>query len=356
MMEIIELSDYNIYIGDIWDAFNQFVDQGAYSQMIVLVDSNTKEYCLPAFRGKAGRKAFHLIEVPAGEIHKNIDTCQMIWHALMEAEADRRALMVNLGGGVIGDMGGFCASTYKRGIDFVQLPTTLLSQVDASIGGKLGIDLLQYKNLVGLFCNPAAVFIDPTFLSTLDPREQRSGFAEIIKHCLIADSAQWEHLQYVRSIDGINWHAFLGPSLLIKKSIVELDPREKGPRKALNFGHTIGHAIESLFLNNSHPLLHGEAIAMGMICESFLSHRLAGLPADQLNRISHYLLYIFGKNHLRQEQYPELIRLMGHDKKNEDNQINFTLINPVGNYLINCTATTGDIEDSLSYYDDLDFS
>ena len=355
-MEKIELSRYNLYIGDIWEAFNRFVREGAYSKMIVLVDDNTREYCLPHFRKHAEHRDFLLIEIPSGEVNKNIDTCRHIWQSLAVAGIDRRALMVNLGGGVIGDMGGFCAATYKRGIDFVQMPTTLLSQVDASIGGKLGIDLLQLKNLVGLFHDPAAVFIDPVFLVNSDPREERSGFAEIIKHSLIGNAEQWVHLQYIRDIDGVSWEPFLSPSLQIKRRIVEQDPFEQGPRKALNFGHTIGHAVESLFLNSKEPLLHGEAIAMGMICEAYLSHRQAGLPADQLDRISHYLLHTFGKIKLPPKNYPEVIRLMGNDKKNEDQQINFTLINPVGTYHINQTAGIAAIEESLSYYHNLNFS
>ncbi len=355
-MEKIELSHYNIFIGDIWKAFNDFVRHGAYSQMIVLVDDNTSEYCLPHFRRHAERDDFILIEIPSGEINKNIDTCRQIWQSMAEAGLDRRALMVNLGGGVIGDMGGFCAATFKRGIDFVQMPTTLLSQVDASIGGKLGIDLMQLKNLIGLFRDPAAVFIDPVFLATLDPREERSGFAEIVKHSLIGDTQQWTHLQYIRDIDGVNWEPFLSPSLRIKKHIVEQDPFEQGPRKALNFGHTIGHAVESLFLDSKDPILHGEAIAMGMICEAYLSHRQAGLPADQLDNISHYLLHIFGKIKLPPKKYPEVFRLMGNDKKNEGQQINFTFINPVGTYHINQIASDAAIEESFSYYHNLNFS
>jgi 3-dehydroquinate synthase len=191
-MQIIPVSDYKIYVGDIWSALTEFLTEGNYSRHFLLVDENTEEHCLPLLLKNIPSVKFHVIRIDSGEIYKHIGTCQTIWSDLMAGNADRKSLLLNLGGGVIGDMGGFCASTFKRGMDFVQLPTTLLSQVDASIGGKLGVDFQQVKNSIGVFKNPQAVFINPEFLKTLSFEEIRSGFAEIIKHGLIAENEEWQ--------------------------------------------------------------------------------------------------------------------------------------------------------------------
>lgn len=349
-METIKLADYNIHVGDIWDAFNTFLKEKAYQKIIVIVDDNTALHCLPILNNQTQRNDFHIIQIPAGEIHKNIATCRIIWQQMMDLEADRNALTINLGGGVIGDMGGFCASTFKRGMDFVQMPTTLLSQVDASIGGKLGIDFMQIKNSIGLFNNPKAIFIDPIFLKTLSPREIRSGFAEIVKHSLIADQEQWYELQQIDNFEQVNWAQLLIPSLLIKKKIVEIDPFEKDLRKALNFGHTIGHAIEGLTLKTDQRLLHGEAIAIGMICETYLSQRRLNLPLKDAEQISEFILRVYGKPTITSSDYSNFIELMKNDKKNEGKQINFSLISAPGKVQVNLTCTEAEIIESLDYY------
>lgn len=352
-MQTIALKDYNIYVGPIEAGWKDFLAQKKYSQFLVIADENTAQYCLPRLKAALGEQDFLLIHIPPGEQHKHIGTCQAIWQQMLEAGLDRRALVINLGGGVIGDMGGFCASTYKRGVDFVQVPTTLLSQVDASIGGKLGIDFGMVKNSIGVFCNPQAVFIDPAFLETLSAREIRSGFAEIIKHGLIQDATQWQHIKSIRDLSKVNWIDLIVPSLLIKKYVVEEDPFERGLRKALNYGHTIGHAVEGFALETDKPLLHGEAIAIGMITEAWLSHQQGFLSPADLAEISAFFIEIYGHYTLHEENFAAYLRLMGNDKKNEGQKINFSLIGAPGQVHINCHAEAGAIMDSLRYYQQL---
>ncbi len=349
-MKKLALADYTIYLGPWEQAWPEFIQGRKYSQYFVLADENTAQYCLPRLAQSGFLPEYTLIQIPAGEQHKHIGTCTQIWQQMLDAGSDRKALLINLGGGVIGDMGGFCAGTYKRGIDFVQIPTTLLSQVDASIGGKLGIDFGQVKNSIGLFGNPQAVFVDTTFLQTLPAREVRSGFAEIIKHSLIADGAQWEAIKKVQDWRNLDWNGFIGPSLRIKQRVVEADPFERGLRKALNFGHTIGHAVEGHALETDSPLLHGEAIAIGMVCEAFLSRKKTGLSSNDLAEITRFFLHIYGTVALDRANYAEYLRLMGNDKKNEGSAINFALIGPPGEVHINQTAVAEEIIESLDYY------
>lgn len=349
-MQIISLATYDIFIGDFWQDLKEFLVKKNYSKIAIIVDENTKQFCLPLLQKKIEIEEPTIIEIQSGEFHKNIETCTAIWQKMMDAQFDRNALTINLGGGVIGDMGGFCASTFKRGMDFIQLPTTLLSQVDASIGGKLGIDFGEIKNSVGLFQNPKAVFVEPAFLKTLSEREIRSGFAEIIKHGLIADKRLWQTIIGFENLQAVNWASILEPSLAIKKSIVEEDPFEKGLRKALNFGHTIGHAIESVALNSVKPLLHGEAIAIGMACEAWLSFKLVGLTLENLEKVFHFLMKIYDPVLLNQANFPTFIDLMKQDKKNEGDLINFTLIEEIGKAKINQTCEEGLILESLEWY------
>jgi len=352
-METITLHNYQIHLGAAAKPLEQLLRAGRYSQLLVLVDEHTEPLCLPRLQPVLAPHGYHLIRIPAGERHKHIATCQAIWRQMMESRADRQALLINVGGGVIGDMGGFCAATFKRGIDFVQVPTTLLSQVDASIGGKLGIDFGQVKNSVGLFRDPGAVVIDPAFLATLPARELRSGFAEMIKHALIADALQWAAFRSIGQLEQTDWQSLIGPSLRIKQQIVEADPTEKGIRKALNFGHTVGHAVEGVALETERPLLHGEAIAIGMICEAYLSHRMAGLSQDALEQISAFILDLYGHRPLEARHFEAFFDLMINDKKNEGRKINFSLLPSIGSVKINCTAELSVIEDSLLYYNGL---
>jgi 3-dehydroquinate synthase len=320
-MQTIALSDYIIYVGPIETGWQEFLTKKKYTQILVIADENTQTHCLPLLTKALNGQAFDLIHIPAGEQHKHIGTCQQIWQQMLNVGLDRQALVINLGGGVIGDMGGFCASTYKRGVDFVQVPTTLLSQVDASIGGKLGIDFGMVKNSIGVFCNPKAVFIDPAFLTTLSTRELRSGFAEIIKHGLIQDAAQWATIKGIGQLDSVDWPKLIVPSLLIKKHVVEVDPFERGLRKALNFGHTIGHAVESFALD------------------------LEGIKA--------FFIQIYGHEVLEEANFAAYLHLMGNDKKNEGKKINFSLIGAPGEVHINCSADADAIFASLRYYQHL---
>lgn len=349
-MTRIELSDYTIQVGEIGPFLQDLLARGQYTKVAILVDENTRKHCLPHLLERVDLSDPLILQIRSGEIHKNIDTCSQIWREMMAADLGRKALLINLGGGVIGDMGGFCASTFKRGIHFVQIPTTLLSQVDASIGGKLGIDFAQVKNSVGLFCNPQAVLIDPTFLQTLSPRELRSGFAEVLKHSLIADREQWEAQKQYGSLADKDWASILPASLQIKKEVVERDPFEQNIRKALNFGHTVGHAIESVALESEKPLLHGEAIAIGMVCEAYLSSQIAGLAPSALAEIKSVMLRIYGHHPQQAANYPDFIRLMRNDKKNIGAKINFTMLKSPGEALINQTCEEELILESINFY------
>lgn len=352
----IKSADYSVFITrDISKEINTFfqANKGIYSKLFILVDENTFKNCYPPLVEKIPVfKDAELIEIESGEENKNIDVCVQIWGTLSELGADRKSLFINLGGGVIGDMGGFIASTFKRGIDFINIPTTLLSQVDASVGGKVGIDLNHLKNEIGVFNNPKAVFVNSTFLTTLDERQVLSGFAEIIKHALIADAGYWQKVVRVDLEDMDMLDKLIETSIKIKNKVVMLDPQEYGVRKSLNFGHTIGHAIETASLEetDSDPFLHGEAIAIGMICEAYLSHKICDLPAAQLKEITDFILNHYKSlviDHLDQQH---LIELMGHDKKNEKGQLNFSLLSAIGTCEINKQVNSTLIIESLNYY------
>ncbi len=349
-MITLPLKDYDIYIDDIWDTLRGFLKERAYSQILVIVDENTRRDCWPILQENVDTSDFKIIEIQSGELNKNLRTCEYIWGEMMKAGADRHALTINLGGGVIGDMGGFCAATFKRGMDFIQIPTTLLSQVDSSIGGKLGIDFGPIKNSVGLFKNPRAVFICPIFFKTLPYRELRSGFAEIIKHGLIANKGEWNKLLAIEDLKTVDWLPILVPSLQVKQMIVEKDPFEKDIRKALNFGHTIGHALEGFALDTDAALLHGEAIAIGMYCEAWLSQKTNELPLQDLEAIQNLILKHYGKYEFSASTFPELITLMKQDKKNEQQRINFTVLKQAGEALINQHCSEELIKDSLEAY------
>jgi 3-dehydroquinate synthase len=352
-MEKITLREYSIFLGDCSEALHEILSERKSASIFILCDENTYVCCLPLLKAVKALQHAHQIVIAPGEIHKNLDTCRQIWEALIKGRAERNSLIINLGGGVIGDMGGFCAATFKRGIPFIQVPTTLLAQVDASIGGKLGIDFGQVKNSIGVFSNPLAVVVDPHFLNTLSRRELRSGFAEIIKHALIADAGQWAAIKHTQSLDNMDWMKYIPPSIGIKRNVVEADPLEHGLRKALNFGHTIGHAIEGQLLQGNAPLLHGEAIAAGMICESFLSWKAGLLSTDDRDEISEFLLAVYAPQPLRPDDFEAFLRLMRNDKKNEGGNINFSLIGPPGSVIIDQYPGKDAIVESLSWYNTL---
>jgi len=325
------------------------------ARKFILVDENSLQYCFPVLVSQieALRQA-ELIEIESGEHNKNITICTHIWEALSDMQTDRQALFINLGGGVISDMGGFIASTYKRGIRFINIPTTLLSQVDASVGAKVGIDLNGLKNQIGLFAEPLAVFIDPVFLSTLPTRELLSGFAEVIKHALIADKSYWELILNSHPLGNADWEPIIQKSVAIKQSIVEADPTEKGFRKVLNFGHTIGHAVESLSLEGGRtPLTHGESVAIGMICESYLSERKRKMNKEELSSISTLITSLYEHRVFEDMDTHRLIELMKNDKKNKDDSISFTLLDGIGKPVHDLSCTADEISDSFRYYHSL---
>lgn len=350
-MKNIALKDYEIIFDDSLQSLQKFLSENKYSTCFVLVDENTKQHCLPILQNIL--QDVIVIETQSGEINKNLSTCEHIWQQLIQYNADRKALFINLGGGVIGDMGGFAASCYKRGIDFINIPTTLLSQVDSSIGGKLGIDFKYGKNLIGLFRNPKAVFVSSQFFKTLPQRQFVNGWAEIFKHALIQNSNQWEKY---KNIDILNtdMNDIVYQSLLIKKAVVEEDPFEKGLRKILNFGHTIGHAIEAFSLENEeNSLLHGEAIAIGMICEAYLSLQKCGLQQKQLNDIVSLLLKYFPKHSIAHFDTEKMLQMMSIDKKNEGATIMAALLSEIGNCQYDIVLTKEEILESLDFYKSL---
>tara|TARA_B100000287_G_scaffold370577_1_gene368107 strand:- start:861 stop:1850 length:990 start_codon:yes stop_codon:yes gene_type:complete len=326
----IKASSYSMWVGE--KSLSK-LDTTPYSKIGVLVDENTKKNCLDKL---PKIKKSIIIEIPSGEKNKNINTCKVIWNELHNHDFDRSSLLINLGGGVIGDMGGFCASTYKRGINFINLPTTLMAMVDASIGSKLGINFNNFKNQIGLFVDPTLVIIDPIFLTTLPENELRAGFAEVVKHALISNQKLWD--QIIKTpFETLNWTNVITTSLEIKNKIVLADPEEKGERKKLNFGHTFGHAVESYYLEKQNPILHGEAVFIGMLLETEISK----LEYSEKNKIKDYILSNFNLPSTPAKK--ELLKFLKHDKKNKENKINFSILNGIGN----CTVDILLSEDEL---------
>lgn len=342
-----------IYFNLGFEPLLNLIEKNNYSQVFVLVDEHTSELCLPILReGLGDFQNYSIIETQAGEQHKTIDFCIGIWNTLLDFNADRKSLLINLGGGVVTDMGGFIAATFKRGIDFVNIPTTLLSQVDASVGGKTGIDLDENKNMIGTFSIPEAVFIESEFLETLPKREILSGFAEIIKHGLIADDVLFDQILN-SNLESIHPDLII-KSVTIKNKIVEHDPKEKGLRKILNFGHTIGHAIETYSLQNDpQPLNHGEAIVVGMLCEAYISTVVNKLTPEELNIIVDFLLKIYPKYSLEENAFDQILLTLAYDKKNENHQLMFSLLNRIGDCDFNINVSNELIIESLNFYQDL---
>lgn len=339
----------SVVIAPIGESLPDFLSSKQYSKIIVIADNNTKRHCYPIL--KAFLPKHSIVTVPSGEAHKTLATCEKIWEAMTKDELDRHALVINVGGGVIGDMGGFCAAVYKRGIDFIQVPTTLLSQVDASVGGKLGIDFQGFKNHLGVFNIPKSVLIDPVFLKTLPEREIRSGFAEIVKHCLIADGAKWEEIR-AKDFEEQKWPDLIAHSVKIKQQVVDQDPTEKGLRKILNFGHTLGHAVETCFLNKGpkERLFHGEAIAVGMIMEAYLSFERKMIDQQTLTDIEEFLFATYGKVKIKPEDIEEIIALTRQDKKNKGKEIRFSLLSGAGQCAFDIVVTAAEMRRSIAYY------
>lgn len=338
-MHSIKANGYSVIFNEKgYKELNKLLSENNYSTLFIIVDSITNEVCLPKlFPLIETDSPIEIIEFETGEINKKIETCIQIWNVLTELRADRKSLIINLGGGVVSDLGGFVASTFKRGIDFINIPTTLLSMVDASIGGKTGIDLGNLKNQIGVINNPQLVVIDSDFLVTLPQIEMRSGLAEILKHGLIFNKLYWKQFLDLSKLDFADFDTIIFDSIKIKNDIVMQDPKEKGIRKALNFGHTLGHAIESYFLE--HPaknnLLHGEAIAIGMILESYISMRKNLISKVEYLEVKTTIKSIFEEVDFDKNDIQSIVDLLIHDKKNENGKIKFVLLDGIGNFIIN---------------------
>lgn len=351
-MQSIVSDSYAVHFDTIaFEKLNSYLKSNNYSIIFILVDENTHEFCLPRFMSEInGEYNFEIIEIESGEVNKTIDTCVGVWEALSELGADRKSILINLGGGVLTDLGGFVASTFKRGIDFINVPTTLLSMVDASVGGKTGVDLGPLKNQVGVINQPVMVLIVSDFLETLDERQIVSGFAEMLKHGLIRNEDYWEALKKVGSLNELKNHIL--PSVELKNKIVLQDPTEKNIRKILNYGHTLGHAIESYFLEdeNKDTLLHGEAIAIGMITEGYLSHKLTGLSKDQLKDIKDTFLKYYSKITFSDRDISDILELLKYDKKNSHGNINFVLLKKIGETQTDVTISPELFKEAFAYY------
>lgn len=325
----------------------------AYSKVFVLTDSNTEINCLPLIQQKDLSYSYNIISIPAGEQHKTLSSCEFIWNILTENQADRNALLISLGGGMITDIGGFCAATFKRGIPHIHIPTSLLAMADASVGGKNGVDFQGIKNIIGVIDFSYETWICPDFLHTLPERELKSGYAEIIKHYLIADAKAFQFISDSEfGLGNLTWFGTIKKAVEIKRDFVAKDPTEKNIRKALNFGHTIGHAAESVFLKAKMPILHGEAVAIGMICESFISHKKALLSKEDLKEIAEFLFSTFDLP--KMEKTAEILDFIKHDKKNTTTT-NFVLLNGIGNFQIDVAVDKPLIIESLNYYNDFRF-
>ena len=341
-MQAIQSTGYTIHFNaGCYTWLENVLLRDKYSKLFILVDSNTSRHCLPNFLAQVITELpIEIIEIEPGEEHKTIETCIEVWYALTDLGADRKCLIINLGGGVVSDLGGFVASTFKRGVEFINVPTSLLAMVDASIGGKTGVDLGVLKNQVGVINNPVAVLVDVAFLDTLPTEEMRSGLAEMLKHGLIADKDYWQQFTDLGGLTTDDLGEMIRRSIEIKNSIVTQDPSEKGLRKILNFGHTLGHAIESYFLG--HPvkkrLLHGEAVAIGMVLESHIAFEKQLISPKEYSQIKSVVTSIFEKVFFDEKDITGITELLVHDKKNESGKVQFVLLDGIGNAIIDQLA------------------
>lgn len=351
IMKSIKAATYFVHFQENgYKELNTLIASKAYSSIFILVDENTHRCCYGKFiQNVVTNCPIEIIEIEAGEINKNLETCTGVWNVLTELNADRKSLLITLGGGVITDLGGFVAATFKRGIDFVNIPTTLLSMVDASVGGKTGVDLGVLKNQIGMFANPEMVLVDTNYLETVTPREIRSGTAEIIKYGLTYDVSLYNKIKDSENLDITE---LIHRSIEIKNEVVLEDPKEQNLRKILNFGHTIGHAIESFYLesDDKENLTHGEAIAIGMVAECFVSSEILGFPKNELENIKQFILNIYGKTEILEEDFNGILEYLKHDKKNVGGQVNFVLLTALEQTKIDCKVTTELIIESLEFY------
>lgn len=328
------------------------IKQCPHDKLFILTDRHTYEHCWPRLSGLSYLKEAIGICIEAEDSHKTLDALSTIWMALSTQGATRHSLLINLGGGMVTDMGGFAAATFKRGISYINIPTTLLAMVDASVGGKTGINFNGLKNEIGAFAPAKSVLIDTTFLHSLDQDNLLSGYAEMLKHGLISTPEHWAELLKVDlyQTDYTVLQKLVGQSVQIKEEIVDIDPFEHGIRKALNLGHTVGHAFESLALSHKTPILHGHAVAWGLVCELYLSSRQAGFPQDKMRQTIRFIKLNYGVFGFECKQYETIYALMQHDKKNCSDTINFTLLKEIGEICIDQTATKEMIFEMLDFY------
>lgn len=351
-MSIIKANSYNIYIGEkSFDALNTFLNKNKYSHYYILCDEHTFEFCLPTllFHAPLLNEA-EIIELESGEDKKTLETCLQVWGALTDTGADKKSLIINLGGGVISDLGGFVASTFKRGIDCINIPTTLLSMVDASVGGKTGVDFEGIKNHIGTTAEPKGIFINPTFLETLSERQIKNGFAEIIKIALIADSVFWKELKKLKSTTEFSSEKIITKAVELKNTIVKKDLHENNIRKSLNFGHNIGHALESALIKQNKDILHGEAIAAGMVMESEIAQSLKRISKKEQKEITDYIRSIYKNIKITKDTESQLLKYILHDKKNEGDDLCFALPNSIGAYELYCGVDLNTIKTAISNY------
>lgn len=329
-----------------------FLSSLKYDKLFILTDTNTKEQCLPLVEGVPAFQGAPILVIEAGDTNKNVASLSQVWTRLSDEGASRNSLLVNLGGGMVTDLGGFAGATFKRGIRTINIPTTLMASVDAAVGGKTGINFHGLKNEIGSFYPPLCVFIDCEFLRTLDRDNILSGYAEMIKHGLISSMENYASVM-LYDIDTMNYsylNSLVGQSVAVKERIVAEDPKEQGIRKALNFGHTIGHAFESLSFRKERPILHGHAVAAGIVSELYLSHKLCGFPMEKLSQVVYYLKSYYPAFFFDCMDYDTLYELMTHDKKNEGGIINFTLLGNIGEVRINQSVSREKILESLDFY------
>ena len=344
-----------IFSENLRQTLEEAVSECAHDRLLVLVDETTKECCLPVISKFNCMQEAQVITIKATDTHKTLETLAHVWSEMQRLGTTRHSLMINLGGGMVTDLGGFAASTFKRGIPYINIPTTLLSMVDASVGGKTGINFGGLKNEIGVFNNARCVILDTTFLRTLDQGNILSGYAEMLKHGLIDCDSHWAALLNnpigtIGTIDTIKTISpLLAKSVAVKQRIVTEDPTEKGIRKALNLGHTAGHAFESFALKHK-PILHGYAVAYGLVTELYLCCVKTGFPQDKMRQTVNFIKEHYGRMTITCDDYPYLIELMHHDKKNMGNDINFTLLGDIGDIRINQTVTEEEIKEALDFY------
>ncbi|WP_299229362.1 3-dehydroquinate synthase [uncultured Psychroserpens sp.] len=355
-MNSIDTETYKVHFNaKAYEELNLYINNYDFSKIFILVDTNTHKYCLPKLMSHLETPiSIEIIEINAGEHFKTIDTCVGVWNVLSELGADRKSLLLNLGGGVVTDLGGFVASTFKRGIKYINIPTSLLAMVDASVGGKTGVDLGVLKNQIGVINSGDIVLVDTSYLDSLPQNHLKSGLAEMLKHGLIKDRAYFETLTQLSNLTLNDLDNLIHESIRIKKHIVTEDPTENGIRKHLNFGHTLGHAIESYFLESEEKkeLLHGEAIAIGMVLECYLSSELLDFPKDDLNFITDAIHSIYKSVDFNEMDYKPIIELLKYDKKNEHGNVNFVLLKTIGQPKIDCLVPNDLIIDAFNFYNE----